>query len=205
MDKSLLIKWITELQAIAQTGLHYCKNIYDIERYEQLYRLTVQMAEACSELAGEDIEARFAMQSGYATPKIDVRGFVVKDDKILLVREIQDGFWTLPGGWCETTLSPSENVIKEFKEESGFDVKVIRLLALWDKLKHDHPPQWPHAYKIYFHCEITGGEASVSSETSGVEWFAIDKLPTLSTPRVTASQLQKLYRAVKEGLPVAFD
>lgn len=200
-----VLKWIAELQSISQCGLAYSQNAYDIERYQQIQSLAEKMMARYSGLDLEAIQSAFNMQSGYATPKVDVRAFILKANKLLLVKERQDGLWTLPGGWSEVNLSPSENVIKEVKEETGYEAKVIRLIALFDKNKHDHPPQWPHAYKCFFHCEITGGEACPSIETSEVAWFALDALPRLSTPRVTRSQLDKLASLVEAGEAVLFD
>ncbi len=200
-----ILKWVMEIQSIAQIGLAYSKNVYDLERYEQLMDLSKSMAQYCSNGSTVEVAAAFDMQQGYATPKVDVRAIILNDDKILLTRERQDNLWTLPGGWSEVTLSPTENMIKEVKEETGYDVAVLRLVAFWDKLKHDHPLQWPHAYKCFFQCRIIGGEACETIETSGVSWFAIDALPALSTPRVTQSQIKRLYQIIREDLATAYD
>jgi len=204
MEKRFL-EWTMELQSIAQVGLAYSKDPYDLERYQQLMHLATTMSEYYSGVEVQQITRAFAMQSGYATPKVDVRAVIVEDNRILLARERQDDLWTLPGGWAEVTLSPAENVIKEVKEETGYNVEVLRLVALWDKLKHDHPPQWPHAYKCFFQCNIIGGEATSTLETSDVQWFALDQLPPLSTPRVTATQIQALCRIIRENLVTAYD
>jgi len=145
------LKWVSEIQAIAQSGLTYCDNEFDKERYVRLREVIAELAAHCSEHQLNDVANIFSLEKGYATPKIDVRSFIIKDDKLLLVKERSDGLWTLPGGWADVNESPSEAVVRETKEETGYDVSPIKLLALWDKLKHDHPPQWPHAYKCFFH------------------------------------------------------
>lgn len=200
------LKWISKIQAIAQNGFTYCSNEFDKERYLQLMNLASEMAAVCS----EDTEAahiyhKFSIESGYATPKIDVRALILENDKLLLVKERCDNLWTLPGGWADVNESPAENVIKEVKEETGFDVSTVRLLALWDKLKHDHPPQWPHAYKCFFQCKIEGGAPQENIEIAEIAFFSFENLPELSTNRVTKSQLIKLREILNNQSPTAYD
>ena len=153
----------------------------------------------------DEIKNIFTIEAGYATPKMDVRAFILQDDQLLLVRERSDGLWTLPGGWADVNESPSESVIRETKEETGYVVAVHKLLALWDKLKHDHPPQWPHAYKCFFHCEILSGEPTPNLEISEQAFFPVNDLPALSTHRVTAKQITRLYDLVMTPQPTQFD
>lgn len=120
-------------------------------------------------------------------------------------KERSDELWTLPGGWAETNESASESVIREAKEETGFDVSVIRLLAFWDKQKHDHPLQWPHTYKCFFHCEIMSGVAKENLEISEIDFFDLAHLPPLSTPRVTQKQITRLYELVSSSDKTLFD
>ncbi|CAM2822838.1 NUDIX hydrolase [Legionella worsleiensis] len=188
-----VLKWISALQAISQNGLTYTKNEFDQERYHQLHDIAIQMAAYFSGNEMNQVEHLFSLEKGYATPKLDVRAFVLKDDSILLVKERSDNLWTLPGGWVDINESPSESVIREVLEETGFTVKVTRLLALWDKLKHDHPPQWPHTYKMFFLCDLVSGRAKENLEISEINFFPCSKLPELSTHRVTHSQIMRLY------------
>ncbi len=196
------VSFIREVQAIAQTGLAYTKDEYDKERYHQLLTL---VSGTCAEFTGAEqhtISKTLFNEVGYATPKLCVRAFVLKDDKVLLVKERQEGLWSLPGGWCDVNLSPSECVIKELKEETGYDARIVRFLALWDKLKHEHPPHWPHTYLLFFHCEIMGGKKQCTHEISDVKYFPLDKLPQLSTPRITEAQINNLFSLVeKDALP----
>jgi len=204
-DNKQLLKLISEIQAISQTGLTFTKNEFDIERYERLTEISAELAALYTNIKSTNIKEIFSLEKGYATPKVDVRAFVLKDDKVLLVKERSDGLWTLPGGFADVGETPSQAVIRETKEESGFDVEVIRLLALWDKLKHDHPLHWPHIYKCFFHCEHISGKALENLEISAIDFFDIDKIPQLSTPRVTNKQLLDLYKFVRENTPTVFD
>lgn len=199
------LRLIWEVQALAQSGLAYTTNQFDSERYKRLIELSAQLAQNFSNNSLDEINQRFSLEKGYATPKLDIRSFVLQDDKILLVKERADDRWSLPGGWADVNHSPSENVIRETKEESGFHVRVVRLLALWDKQRHDHPLQWPHIYKCFFHCEIISGKAQENLEISEIDFFSIDQLPDLSEDRVTNSQLNRLYQMVKKHTVVEFD
>ena len=136
-----------------------------------------------------------AAEFGYATPKVDVRGVVFKGSKILLVREVADyGRWTLPGGWADVNETPSQAVVKEVLEESGFETKVVKLLAVYDREKQGHIPPLPyHIYKLFFLCEITGGSAYAHGETSEVAFFGKHEIPELSISRVNEKQLRWFF------------
>lgn len=205
VDENYWLHIAKSIAAIAQNGLTYTENAFDKERYRQLSKIAQEMISRHSTLDANILQLALANEVGYFTPKIDVRGLVIKDNKILLVQERSDALWTLPGGWADVNESPSENVIKEIYEEAGFHTKVIRLLALWDKHKHDHPPHFPHAYKFFFHCDIQDGTATPSLETTAVDFFAPDNLPPLSTHRVTVSQIRKLMNILNNNTPTAFD
>ncbi|MFN8449741.1 MAG: NUDIX domain-containing protein [Anaerolineae bacterium] len=161
------------------------------------------------------IRALFDAQTGHATPKIDVRGVVFQDDKILLVQEKLDNFrWTLPGGWADVGESAGEAVAREIFEESGYATRAVKLLALLDRNKHDHPPYPFHAYKAFFRCELTDPERHVDpaltsasfGETGEVGWFADDALPELSVGRVTQAQIARFFEHLRQpDLPTDFD
>lgn len=152
------------------------------------------------------IKDLFANETGYATPKVDIRAAVFLDKKILLVKEKTDGKWALPGGWGDIGLSPSEVAVKEVKEESGFDVKALKLIAVFDKKFHDHPPSPIHVYKLLIQCEIIGGLAAEGIETSAVQFFAESNLPPLSLPRNTEAQIQLAFKHLyNQNEPVYFD
>ena len=199
--------WVREAQAIAQTGLAFSPPGYDRDRYLALQTLAARMMAA---LGGGDpvaVEAMFAGQTGYATPKLDVRGAVFRAGKILLVREVADGGrWTLPGGWCDVGISPAENVTKEVFEESGFQVRVVRLVAALDRHRAGHPAQAFDACKLFFLCEITGGVATISDETSEIAFFAEDAIPAdLSLDRVLPGQIARMFAHHRAELPADFN
>lgn len=202
-------KWLDfaqRLQALAQSGLAFAKNPYDIERYEQIRELAAEMATAYSGEEPERVANLFCGETGYATPKVDVRGVVFKDNSILLVRERQDGLWTIPGGWVDVGESPSEAVEKEVRQESGYIVRATRLLAVYDRNKHEHPPSVFHIYKLFFLCELIGGEATTSIETDDVGFFRKDELPPLSVGKVTPAQIARMFEYLGQpNQPADFD
>ena len=188
-----LLEIAKRLQSIAQAGLTYSENKYDLDRYQQLRELSIEML---NELTDENIlkiSNLFTNEKGYQTPKVDVRGVVFKEDKILMVKETIDGKWSLPGGWADIGLTPFEVAKKEVFEESGLEVKPLRLLAVHDKKCHPHPVDIYHVYKMFILCEILGGEMRGSMETSEVNWFGLHELPPLSELRITASQIQLMF------------
>jgi len=202
-------KWLDfaqRLQALAQSGLAFAKNTYDIERYEQIRELAAEMVTAYSGEEPERVANLFCGETGYATPKVDVRGVVFKDNSILLVRERQDGLWTIPGGWVDVGESPSEAVEKEVRQESGYIVRATRLLAVYDRNKHDHPPSVFHIYKLFFLCELIGGEATTSIETDDVGFFRKDELPPLSVSKITPAQIARMFEHLHQpDQPADFD
>lgn len=186
------------MQAIAQSGLAYAGDPFDVERYEQVRRVAVEILASKSGTEADLIEDLFAGEVGYATPKIDIRGVVTRGDAVLLVREKEDGLWTLPGGWVDVGEPPGEAVEREVREESGYRVRATRLLALWDRDKHPHPPIPHHTYKLYFQCELLGGSPEQSLETDGVGFFEEYNLPGLSLTRVTPEQVSRLLGYVRD-------
>jgi ADP-ribose pyrophosphatase YjhB (NUDIX family) len=194
-------------QALAQSGLAYCKDPYDQERYEEIRRLAAEMLATGSELTDSTpILNLLTGEIGYATPKIDVRAAVFDQARILLVRERTDGHWSLPGGWADVGDAPSGAVIREVKEESGYDVVVKKLAALYDRDKHGHPPIPFHAYKLFFVCELCGGEPAETLETDGVGFFDEEGLPPLSLSRVTPIQIRCMFDHYRNPeWPTSFD
>ena len=201
------LEWSTRLQAIAQNGLTFARDPYDVERYSAVRQIVAEMLAAGSDLDPTTILGLLEKQTDYATPKVDVRGVVFRDDKVLLVRERSDGCWTLPGGWADVCASPAENVVREVQEESGFRTRAVKLLAVFDRSKHPHEPPFAfHVYKIFMLCEIVGGQATPSIETDSVGFFAETEIPDLSTTRVTAAQIRRMFEHHRQpGLPADFD
>jgi ADP-ribose pyrophosphatase YjhB (NUDIX family) len=187
------LEWAQRLQATAQTGLTYAQSPYDVERYRVMLELAAEIVAEYSEMDVEQLTGLFAEQQGYATPKIDVRGVVFRDDAILLVKEREDGGWTLPGGWADVGETPTEAVVKEIREESGYETRAVKLLAVYDRNRQGHPPQFFTAYKLYILCELTGGTAASSVETEDVGFFREDALPPLSLNRVLPGQIARMF------------
>jgi len=201
-----LLEWARKVQAIAQNGLAFSRDPFDRERYTQLAELVAELL--ARELAMPIDAARtlWSHEHGYATPKVDVRGGVFRDAQVLLVRERSDGRWTLPGGWVDVNDAPSEAVMREIFEESGYRARPVKLAALLDKNRHPHPPGVYHIYKLFFVCELTGGAAAASTETDAAEFFPVHTLPPLSTGRVLAAQIERLYQhRIDPSLPTDFD
>ncbi|MFE7082901.1 NUDIX hydrolase [Priestia megaterium] len=192
--ESKWLYWAKQLQSIAQTGLTYSKDIYDLERFELIRNISVEMMAQQTGMDKTVIKDLFANETGYATPKVDVRAAVFKNNQILMVKEKSDGKWSLPGGWADIGLTPSEVAVKEVEEESGFHVKAIKMLGVLDMKCHPHPPSPYHIYKMFIQCELVGGKPTKGIETSEVNFFAEDELPPLSISRNTKEQIEMAFK-----------
>ena len=197
MEPAWLV-WARELQAIAQIGLTFTTGTYDRERYTAIRSLAARIMVTHSDANFVRVEGLFAEHAGYATPKVDVRGAVIEDGRILLAREIEDaGRWTMPGGWADVNQSPSESVIREMREESGLEVRVRKLAAVYDRARQGHTPPHPfHVYKLFFICDVVGGAPKAGLETSEVAFFGENEIPEdLSVARVLPHQIARMFRA----------
>jgi ADP-ribose pyrophosphatase YjhB (NUDIX family) len=201
------LEWARQIQALAQTGLAFSQIDYDIQRYRQLEGISAEIVAAHTALPHEAIVENFRLQTGYATPKIDVRGAVFRDGKILLVQERSDGGWTMPGGWADVGETPSSMVKREVWEESGFEVQVRKLIAVYDANRVPGALlEFYHAYKLIFLCAIISGEARSSSETSAVDFFDLENLPPLSIHRTNRKMLEEVFMHFADpARPAAFD
>ncbi|HZE43267.1 MAG TPA: NUDIX hydrolase [Steroidobacteraceae bacterium] len=190
-------QWLTiarEVRAIAQTGLAFTADGFDHQRYQRLRELAARLMAQGSSSEHESILQLLRQEKGYATPKVDVRGAAFVDGRVLMVREISDGKWTLPGGWADVNQSAGECVVREIAEESGFQARALKMAAVYDYQRSGHPPHHIDSiYKMFFICEITGGEARASDETSEVAFFARNELPPLSLGRTTAAQIDRMF------------
>ncbi len=200
--------WARELQALAQSGLAYAENPYDRARYADMMSLAARIM---AEGSGADlsvIEGLFAQQTGYATPKVDVRGAIFRERSVLLVSEtIDNGRWTMPGGFADVNESPSETLVREVREEAGYVVTVRKLAAVYDRDRHGHPRPHPfHIYKLFFVCDVVGRCEKSDLETGEARFFPLDALPELSETRVLAWQIQRMYEhSQAPDLPTDFD
>ncbi|HRQ88207.1 MAG TPA: NUDIX hydrolase [Bacteroidia bacterium] len=191
---------IKEIRALAQSGLRYTKDPFDRERFERLIKIASELYTELSDTDLETVERFFIPEVGYATPKIDLRACVFRDDKVMLVRERSDSLWTLPGGWADQNESPREGIIREIKEESGFDTEIHSLYAVKDRDRNPYKPKYPVSiYKLFFTASITGGQPEINLEITEIDFFKIDDLPQLSEARVLPQDIRDGYQSYKSG------
>ena len=191
-------KWATNLQSIAQAGLHYGKDVFDRERYEQVRKIAGEMMQAKTGLSKEQIKTLFLGDEGYQTPKIETRAAIFKDAKILLVRERMAQEWSLPGGWNDYDQTTAQNCVKEAREESGRIVKPVKLIAVQDRNHHNKPILATNVTKIFYLCKEISREFVPNDETDACDYFALDNLPKLSLDRNTKEQIEMCFKASKD-------
>lgn len=198
-----------KLAALAQDGLTYASNDYDIDRYRQVARLAVELLSALSGRSADELAVELGRDSGYATPKIDVRGVIFDEqERVLLMREKADGRWSLPGGWADPGDSPSAAVAREILEETGYRSSAVKLVSCWDRELQANPPPLPvHVYKLFFLCRTDGpAQPAAALETLTVGWFYLGELPPLSLGRVNQWQLKRALAHHRDPtLPTEFD
>jgi ADP-ribose pyrophosphatase YjhB (NUDIX family) len=200
------LQWAQEIQALSQTGLTFSTVPYDVQRYTRLMEIAAEIVAGHTSLVREQVLDDFAAQPGYATPKVDVRGAVVREGQILLVQERIDGRWCMPGGWADVGDMPSEMVVREVREESGFDIVARKLAGVFDANRGGRPLSLYHAYKLVFLCDLVGGEARASDETLAAGFFSFDALPPLSSNRTNERHLAEVRAHLQDpARPAAFD
>lgn len=203
---SELSDWYRRLRTIAQYGLTYSKDPYDLERFRGVLTISEELAGALTREPAEVVEQALRLEQGPPSPKLDVRAAVFRDERVLLVRETADGLWSLPGGWIDLGDSPGAAAAREVKEESGYVCVPRKLVAVVDWNLHSPVPQLFHVYKLFFWCELVGGEPTTSLETSETGFFAADELPPLSLARVSEAQIHRAFRhRAAPGLATEFD
>ncbi len=207
MTAAKWLTWSQRIQAIAQSGLQYSQNPFDIERFHELSRIAAEIMAVQTEADAGDVMRIFSAQEGYATPKLDVRGVVFRNKKILMVKELMDGGkWTLPGGWIEINESPAFAAERELREEAGVVVRAKKLLAVYDNNLHGHPAYPFHAYKLFFLCELISEATPDPVETSDPTWFGEKEIPELSTLRITNEEISRMFEHLRQpDLPTDFD
>lgn len=200
------LKWAIEIQSLAQAGLEYTDNVYDIERYERLREISAEMIAKKTDMDLEKVKDLFCNETGYQTPKIDTRAAIFKDNKILLTHE-SNGTWSLPGGWCDVLESVKSNTIKEVKEEAGLDVTANRLIAVQDRNKHNKPVYAYGVCKVFILCDIIGGEFIKNIETTETRYFRLDEIPdNLAEEKTNKEQIEMCFKAVNDpNWQVQFD
>jgi ADP-ribose pyrophosphatase YjhB (NUDIX family) len=198
--------WAREIQALAQTGLAFTKSPYDRLTFARLSDIAAEIVAEHTRLCAEEIKRAFSLEPGYATPKVDIRAAVVSEGRILLVREMSDGKWAMPGGWADVGDRPSETAVRETLEESGFAVRPLRLVGAFDANRGEKASVFFHAVKLVFLCDLLGGEAAPSMETSDVGFFDFKDLPPLSEQRTNQRHLEEVRAHLRDPLrPAAFD
>ncbi len=190
------LQWAVELQSLAQAGLFYSKDKFELERYERIREISAEMLSYKSDISLEKVKDLFCGDIGYQTPKLDTRAAIFKDNKILLVRE-NNGTWSLPGGWVDVDISVKENTIKEVKEEAGLNVSTDFVIAIQDREKHNLPVYAYKVCKVFVMCSVIDGEFEQNIETTGSQYFGIDKLPELATEKNTTEQIKMCFNAYK--------
>ena len=192
------LEWAREIQQLSQTGLAFAITDYEKKRYKRLTEITAEIVEYHTQLEKQSVEKVLMAQPGYATPKIDVRAAVIKDDKILLVQERSDKRWAMPGGWADVGDIPSEVAIRETKEESGYEIKPVKVIGVFDANRLGGQLEFFHAFKIVFLCDLTGGVAAISEETQDVNFFSLDSLPSLSLNRTNEKHINEIIAHLKD-------
>ena len=197
--------WASRLNAIAQNGLLFSQDRYDLERYTSLRNIAAEIMEAHTGVDAAMIRDFFAREEGYATPKVDVRGVVFLENTLLFVKEPEEGLWSLPGGWADVGESPSEAVVREVFEESGYTTRAVKMLAVYDRNKHVHPPIPHHAYRLFMRCELLSPVPTGKPEAEA-RFFPEDAIPELSVMRVTAKQIARVFEHYRHpDWPADFD
>ncbi len=190
------LAWAVELQSLAQAGLTYGKDGFDLERYARIREISAEILAHMTGLPVEKVTGLFCNETGYQTPKLDTRAAVFQDGKILLVRE-RDGRWALPGGWCDVNVSVGENTVKEVKEEAGLDVIPRRIIAVQDRAKHNLPVYAYGVCKIFVQCDAAGGQFTPNLETTEARYFPPDQLPPLAEEKNTPAQIALCFEAYR--------
>jgi ADP-ribose pyrophosphatase YjhB (NUDIX family) len=206
IDSPRWLEWAREIQSLSQTGLTYSENDYHRQRYQRLMEIAAEIVHSHTRLPQGPLLEDFMVQPGYATPKVDVRGAVVQQGKILLVQERVDERWCMPGGWADVGDLPSQTAEREVWEESGFEVLARKVIGVFDANRAGTPLEFYHAYKVVFLCEIVGGQARPSSETLAVDFFDFDDLPPLSSARTNRRHLAEVLAHLQDPhRPAVFD
>lgn len=193
------LKWAMEIQSLAQAGLAYTENPYDIERYERLREISAEIISEKSDLSLEKTKDLFCNETGYQTPKIDTRAAIFKDDKILLVHE-NNGTWSLPGGWCDVLESVKSNTVKEVREETGLDAVAKKIIAVQDRNKHNKPIYAYGVCKIFVLCDVISGKFEKNIETTEIKYFSLEDLPdNLAEEKTNKEQIEMCFKAFKDA------
>ena len=197
MDENRWLDWAIELQSLAQAGLTYGKDVFDLERYTRIREIAAEMLAQPSGLPLETVKDLFCNETGYQTPKLDTRAAIFSENRILLVQE-KDGRWSLPGGWCDVNVSVGKNTVKEVREEAGLTVVPVRVIAVQDRERHNLPRYAYGVCKIFVQCAAVGGSFAENSETIQSRYFSEDELPPLAEEKNNAEQVHMCFAAARD-------
>ncbi len=192
------LRWAMEIQSLAQAGLTYTDNVYDIERYERLREISAEIIAEKSDISLDKVKDLFCNETGYQTPKIDTRAVIFKDNKILLTHE-NNGDWSLPGGWCDVLQFVGSNTKKEVKEETGLNVETIKIISIQDRNKHNKPIYAYGICKIFVLCKVIDGEFTKNIETTEFKYFSLNEIPSnLAEEKTNREQIEMCFKAFKD-------
>lgn len=109
---------------------------------------------------------------------------IVQDDqgRILMIHKTDNNKWALPGGGHEIGESISDTVVREVKEETGYDVEVETITGTYTNPRHVmayDDGEVRQQFSIAFRARLTGGTPRTSSESDQVEWVHPDQLANL--------------------------
>ena len=200
------LKWAIEIQSLAQIGLTYTKDVYDRERYQRLREISAEMLAKKTEVSIEKVKDLFCHETGYQTPKLDTRAAIFRNNKILLVHE-NNGTWSLPGGWCDVLESVKSNTEKEVREETGLNVKAVKIISIQDRNKHNKPVYAYGVCKIFVLCEVINGNFVENIETTEIRYFSLQDLPhNLAEEKTNKEQIEMCFKAyLNENWQTQFD
>ena len=200
------LKWAIEIQSLSQIGLTYTKDVYDRERYQRLREISAEMLAEKTEVSIEKVKDLFCHETGYQTPKLDTRAAIFRNNKILLVHE-NNGTWSLPGGWCDVLESVKSNTEKEVREETGLNVKAVKIISIQDRNKHNKPVYVYGVCKIFVLCEVINGKFVENIETTEIRYFSLQDLPrNLAEEKTNKEQIEMCFKAyLNENWQTQFD
>lgn len=200
------LKWAIEIQSLSQIGLTYTKDVYDRERYQRLREISAEMLAKKTELSIEKVKDLFCHETGYQTPKLDTRAAIFRNNKILLVHE-NNGTWSLPGGWCDVLESVKSNTEKEVREETGLNVRAVKIISIQDRNKHNKPVYAYGVCKIFVLCEVINGKFVENIETTEIRYFSLQDLPhNLAEEKTNKEQIEMCFKAyLNENWQTQFD
>lgn len=200
------LKWAIEIQSLSQIGLTYTKDVYDRERYQRLREISAEMLAKKTEVSIEKVKDLFCHETGYQTPKLDTRAAIFRNNKILLVHE-NNGTWSLPGGWCDVLESVKSNTEKEVREETGLNVKAVKIISIQDRNKHNKPVYAYGVCKIFVLCEVINGKFVENIETTEIRYFSSQDLPhNLAEEKTNKEQIEMCFKAyLNENWQTQFD